>query len=430
MHKVLFFILLNLSSFIIKENKNYNLWTVRGSSILMINESILIDYDLNTKQKQQKKIYNTDKIDLSEYDLLNYDKIYFYKKTGGLLYVLINDSIKRIDKSYEHKLHNRSLKYYFNNTINVLGGYGFFNRRNDIIQFSKLKNEWFSKKITGDFPSQGISDINFSSVYNDNLFFCGGVTGDANDSDSGYKLNGCFKINLKTNKSEKIDNTLNDFFKNKPSTYIQIKDYLYLFFDRILIKVNLNSFESKKYLNDYLVKDIIGESEGVIYFFEEKKNLENIRLLNTSDLRNGENIDFFKKQIPTYFIIVVLFLSILISLTFLKKRLNREFKLIVNNNSIRFNDLELFTDDITINLIKLLLKKKQLSNVEFLSIIERKNSDIGHQNRLRKMLISLINEKTNLLFKHPLIMEKKLMEDKRMKIYFLNNKFKFIINDT
>ena len=63
-----------------------------------------------------------DKIDLDEYDLLNYDKIYFYKKTGGLLYQLIKNEIIRIDNSYDHKLHKHSLKSTFTTIQLMLSG--------------------------------------------------------------------------------------------------------------------------------------------------------------------------------------------------------------------------------------------------------------------------------------------------------------------
>ena len=123
-------------------------WIVRDSLIYEFNGELLYQYDQETNSLiSETKLINEDKIDLDEYDLLNYDKIYFYKKTGGLLYQLIKNEIIRIDNSYDHKLHKHSLKYFYNNTINVIGGYGFFNRRNDIISFSKEKKSGFQLKL-------------------------------------------------------------------------------------------------------------------------------------------------------------------------------------------------------------------------------------------------------------------------------------------
>ena len=85
------------------------------------------------------KLENYDNIDFLDYEILNYDSTYFYKKTGGLLYQLVDNKIIRIDNSYDHKLHLHSLKFFYNNQIHILGGYGFFDRRKDIVYFSDIK---------------------------------------------------------------------------------------------------------------------------------------------------------------------------------------------------------------------------------------------------------------------------------------------------
>ena len=176
MHHLTLYLLIYLIPFFLVGQVENSKWIVRDSLIYEFNGELLYQYDQETNSLiSETKLINEDKIDLDEYDLLNYDKIYFYKKTGGLLYQLIKNEIIRIDNSYDHKLHKHSLKYFYNNTINVIGGYGFFNRRNDIISFSKEKKEWFSTKIKGQFPEDGVSEIFYHHIFKDKLFSTEGL---------------------------------------------------------------------------------------------------------------------------------------------------------------------------------------------------------------------------------------------------------------
>ena len=319
MHHLTFYLLIYLSPFYLVGQVENSKWVVRDSFIYEFNGESLSQYDHKTNSLiSETKLLNVDKIDLDEYDLLDYDKIYFYKKTGGLLYQLINNEITRIDNSYDHKLHKHSLKYFYNNTINVIGGYGFFNRRNDIISFSKDKKEWFSTKIKGQFPEEGVSEIFYHAIFNNKLFFYGGVTGDRDDSSISYRINDFYEIDLTTLKSKKSFLGVSKPFQNKPTAYIQIKDVLYLFFDDLLLKINLETFDSSQHKISDSVKKIIGVIDNEISFFsDENQHVSFIKVLNTDSLGRGTQILFFNLFFPKLIIsilggLVLLFLVIII----------------------------------------------------------------------------------------------------------------------
>ena len=84
-----------------------------------------------------------------------------------------------------------------------------------------------------------------------------------------------------------------------------------------------------------------------------------------------------------------------------------------------------FTEDKDwIKLINQLNKLDYITNNNLLSVIGNDNLNIGHQNRLKNQLIKNINLRSKFLFKDDLILEKKLKQDNRIKIYYLNSSFK------
>ena len=424
-HLTLYLFIYLIPFFLVGQVKNSK-WIVRDSFIYEFNGELLYQYDQETNSLiSETKLLNVDKIDLDEYDILNYDKIYFYKKTGGLLYQLINNEITRIDNSYDHKLHKHSLKYFYNNTINVIGGYGFFNRRNDIISFSKDKKEWFSTKIKGQFPEEGVSEIFYHAIFNNKLFFYGGVTGDRDDSSISYRINDFYEIDLTTLKSKKSFLEVSKPFQNKPTAYIQIKDVLYLFFDDLLFKINLETFDSSQHKISDSVKKIIGVIDNEISFFsDENQHVSFIKVLNTDSLGRGTQILFFNLFFPKLIISILGGLVLLFLVMNIRKK--RSTKIVVGTNEIKINSKVFSTEVLWVEIINLFLEKGQLSNNEILDIIGQNSLNIGHQNRIKKTLIRDINKRAEYLLGENLILEKQRIEDKRMKDYFLNRKFRII----
>ena len=75
-------------------------------------------------------------------------KLVFKKNTpylvslgSGMVWELTNDSIKRIDNSFDHKMSYRSDIFVKNDTIFKFGGYVFWSARNFFTYFSETTNE-------------------------------------------------------------------------------------------------------------------------------------------------------------------------------------------------------------------------------------------------------------------------------------------------
>ena len=423
-------ILLNFFGFFNSTSGLETTYFVKDSFIYEIRNDILFkispdDYRIVS----YSKLENYDNIDLLDYETLNYDSTYFYKKTGGLLYQLVNNKIIRIDNSYDHKLHLHSLKFFYNNQIHILGGYGFFDRRKDIVYFSDLKKEWFSKKLKGIFPERGISEINFHLISKENLIFCGGLTYNKLDNSLTDKVNECYNINLKTLTTQKLSGTLNKEFSNITNDYIQIGNQLWVFYDNSLSVLDSGNLSGYSYPLDYSVGKVIGIIDGEIYFKERNSSINSsIGSLKISDFTKSKGSFVEVLSNPFNSLIYLLFFPLFIIIIYFWKRKNSIKKIPLNflSDGIMVNNIR-FTDNDQWNLVIQQLKENNtLKNDELLNLLQNNNFDIGHQNRLKNTLITSINQRANDLTNQDLILKSKWEKDNRINVYFLNQEyFKF-----
>jgi len=397
---------------------------VKDSFIYEIKEDSLYRFsDSKSDFYSKELLINHDNIDLSKYHVLNFDNIYFYKKTGGLLYQLKGNEIIRIDNSYDHKLHTGSLTFFHKNQINILGGYGFFKRRDDIVYFSEEKKEWLSRNIKGDFPIEGISEINFHSIIEDNLIFCGGVTNHENDHLKTKRINKCYQVNLTTFLSKKISGNLNKNLVTSPNDYLNINRRTWLFYDNLLIIVNPVKMSAVSFDIEFTIDRIIGVIDDEIFFKERDKNsLSEIKKLNVNDFNEKLGSDYSVLYNPNstfYTFLFGLFLSC--SLFYLINQYKkRKRKIILFADKILIDKILFTKDPKWIIVVKQLLEKNTLKNHEFLDLLKNETLDIGHQNRLKNVLIDSINQRSNHLINQDLILSKKWEKDNRINIYFLN----------
>ena len=110
----------------------------------------------------------------------------FYNR-GGFYYLfqLKGDSAIRLDRSSYHGANFNSYFFSWQNTIYLLGGYGFFTTHNNLISFNENKREWAKVNMTGSDPEfiHGISFRNNNKIYSFNNFKAGNnVSKDVLDS--------------------------------------------------------------------------------------------------------------------------------------------------------------------------------------------------------------------------------------------------------
>ncbi len=79
-----------------------------------------------------------------------------------MVYQFINDSIKRIDNSFDHRMQHASKIFVYNSKIYKYGGYGFWSVRNFFIYFDKLTKEW---EVNEQVSSKAIPQGTYKGLY-------------------------------------------------------------------------------------------------------------------------------------------------------------------------------------------------------------------------------------------------------------------------
>ncbi len=423
--RILLFYVFFYSTFFFGQNRKIDSkWTINDSIITEINQNSIIQYSLiNHDIVSRLDLINPNNIILDNYDLLNYEKKYLYKKTGGILYELKENTLIRSDNSYDHKLHTRSLKFNYNNTIMVLGGYGFFTRRNDIVYYSKKKKELFSNFLKVYFPKRVISDVIFNYVLNYKLLFCGGLTSSLLNRSVPEKIDKCYETNLLNYSTKELLGSYNSFFKKQPTDYIQMGKNIWIFYGDLLVVLDIESLSGYLYELDTSVHKIIGIEDGILHFLTQnpEENKDSIETINTEHFlnKNGKPIKVLNNYIPYYLYLLIGFVLIYF-MFFIYKKTN--YPVSIKSRKVFYKKTILTRDKEWVFIIQKLKENTLIKNEEFLDLINKTHLDIGHQNRIKNQLINEINNRSFYLSNKNLILKTKWEKDKRINIYYLNNR--------
>lgn len=202
------------------------------------------------------------------------DKNYFVHKGCGTVYEFRNDSILRIDNSFEHKNQFYASSFVYNDEIYYFGGYGLFTFKNILTRYDFRTKEWelIKYKNNENVPLARNNACVF--LDRENLFIIGGYTENyktnTTTSDS-KRLYDIWKLNLNT----KEWNYLGDL-KNK----------------NILLFTNLNYSVSDKFYFD----------NGKLFQFNFKEN----KLLSTQpkDLYTNSTLEQYNSKTSQIFYVL------------------------------------------------------------------------------------------------------------------------------
>ena len=393
-----------------------------GDYIKFLIDDNIYQYHIESKKISKKKLtYNN--VDFNEIyvEVLNMVP-YFFHKSGGYVFELRNDSILRIDNSYNHRLHNASLNFSYNNTHYRFGGYGFFNRNQNLVFYNNKTNEWNLKFNFQDDLKRGISDVRFHSIIDNNLFIYGGSV----SYNGGPKIKydpSIYRINLIDNNLKKTGELNPDFpgIRN----YVSNDHYVFLlsslgeviFFDKKKELFHINKV-------DFNPKLLIGVKDKKVFYLTNSTFENNFKIdsFYINDFIENKNVNQFlihKKKddtIQIFFFLILIVFILIFTKDFKKKKIIIGKNYILDQNGIKVK--------LTIEQIDFLnfLKEKR-TNVELLSFLGNSHLDIGHQNRLKIIFISSLNNTFSTLFGFTIIISEKDPKDNRSIIYKLNGDF-------
>jgi hypothetical protein len=357
---------------------------------------------------------------------------------GGMVWKVKNDTFKRADNSFDHKMTNQSTVFVRNDTLMKFGGYGYWSRRNFFTYYSETSREWeyYPIKNRTHFPP-GVSDIN-STCSNDYFYFSGGLKSDPKsplnktNNDNVWRFD--FKNKLWTNlgtakfntrqkgqlldigngrhlaknedidlKNEEFNNFIYDYKNNKISqvkglnptlgfnTGFVANDSLYYYRNNQLIGLSLA---------DYLTTDLI--EQGTMYV--DTKAL-------FADLTQFTGVA-----------LIILFIAVLFLYSKNRKRPR------LSETGFRFNRVHYPLSKNELMILNLILYNKRVESKTLLKNIYDTELSVAQNNRRKIEIVESLNQKvSSVMGVKNFINSKKSLKDQRMLIYYSNFRTEFIL---
>ena len=355
----------------------------------------------------------------------NSDNIKIVSVDGGHVFSVDNDTLKREDFSFNHKMSFGSAVFVRNDTIFKFGGFGFWSSRNFFTYFDNSSKEWEFYPSNSLLLPPPIHNFNFK-VFDDKFIMTNGYTPDVGTGIKNQSVSDIWKYNFIDRKWDnlgvsnlpKYDNILeidNDvFFARKQNNYDFIYvDYLNnVFYDvetaNTSIPINgLSSIIKGDTL--YAFKDgnfLKKPYRELIYTSKRVGSIEKRIYLRSIELINGLGLSSF--------ILVALLFSCIL---FLKYRQNQKPRL--TQLGLRFKGTSYDMQESEKNIIEVIISKDEVMSQEIYDLVENKSLSYPQNNKIKNDTIKKINNKLEkTLGIKQFIKSKKLPEDARVLVYY------------
>ncbi|MDF1517621.1 MAG: hypothetical protein P1P79_06715, partial [Lutibacter sp.] len=336
-------------------------------------------------------------------------KFYFVHSMGGIVYALQNDTIKRIDNSFNHKMQINSSIFVYDDKILRYGGYGFWSARNFFTYFDTDLMEW---ETISPVNSKEVPKGTFDGLYlldNDNAYFFNGKSIDDFNKMEMYFNNEVWKYNLKSNVWRYLGTS--EFIDLTNITYpIRYKKSLLVFYTNGMSTIDLGynkltKFKHGKYshniipaLNHYFLNDRF-------YFFTFRSNSANNKVYLRSASENEFIGEFISEQafysnhnlLKGSFSLAagILLMALLANVGF--KQFKKRKKIILLDNGLRYQNKFIEFDQKAMEIIKLLVLGTVVNSNKILSIVEEKQYSAAHNERIKVQKLDEINLKIKTL---------------------------------
>ena len=426
----------------------YSKGQIIQDTLFVFSNSELWSYPLNDLDNPKKRpIVNTimeeDEFRL-ELGLLNFasvqldNQIFFIQNRGGKVYQFQNDSIKRIDRSFTHRMQINSNLFTQNNTLYRYGGYGFWSMRNFFTFFSLETNEWesISPVNSEEFPKG--TQSSYLSYKEDEVILFGGFSINPNNlNHQGNLYNEVWKFNFRNLKWTYLGPLLEDFSFPK-KTFKRIGDVLIFKKDNQLIKIL--PFENKviayqptvvqsKWINQHGILAVYKKND-IFYSFLSFDNSGEVKLIQrNADEFYGEQLSEEKLYRDYSSLLYLLLLLVLPIGVLIRQRIkamkSKITKIQLNSKGVVYKKVFFEFEEKELEVINLLLNYDVVHSSEILALVENPNHNYSHNMRTKNQLIDKLNYKLKTMLKidYDLITSEKSKEDRRIIDYMMDKTF-------
>ena len=359
------------------------------------------------------------------------DKLYISSVGGGMMYSIVNDTLKRIDNSYNHKMTIESAVFTHRDTIFKFGGYGYWSARKFMTYFSFDTMEWEFYKQTGSNTPPGTHSFDWS-ISGDDFYFFNGRTVNVNNGLMSLKNDNIWKFDFNTRSWSNLGKiNLSDYSYSMFKSNADESGSSYVFdtsaSENSIFKLDFqnNTLSTYDIPNKYsgigqwsfIENDTIYELRKNIFVKTPLKEIFNDSTREDAKLYNSSQtlIDGFARAL-LFFILVVVVLYFLNDFTIKSKPRLTSQGIKMKSQLVKLSEIE-------IKILHKLLKSNEVLSVDLYNIVEDKSLSYPQNNRIKVSAIKSINYKIHKsLGVDSFIDSKKLLEDKRVAIYFISRK--------
>ena len=361
------------------------------------------------------------------------DGIYFTISLGGYVWKLHNDSLHRIDRSFEHRMQINSTEFVHNDQIYRYGGYGFWSNRNFFTKYDPLIREWevIPPINTVDIP-EGTKDNHI--VYNGKkVIVFGGNKLDQKDLATNINTNEVWQYDLDKMKWENLGEIQVDIHSMEENFYIMYQDKLILQSDPFLYVFDPFNNKVLKYRQNSIHKKILGKGiskfhNGKFYLLMNANNV-NMHFLETrlEDEFFGpviEEYPFYKKnRWPWLLMLLPAGLFGFIGYRVYKRNKSLANSALFRNDGLVYKRVFYKLDQVQVEVLECLLSAEtEVETSSLMKLIENPEHNYSHNMRTKNLVISELNYKLRTVFKieQDLIESHKSERDKRIIIYTID----------
>lgn len=409
-------------------NFNDGILSVYNENYIIVNKDKFLKINHEAKIIDSLNINN--EFDLDGFKLIINDSLYFINPQGGEVFSLINNSVKRIDKSFTHKNQLLSSLFLHKGTIYRFGGYGFFGARNFFTYFSEETNEWEVLKTQSEIFPGGTFDNKYFLI-DDDFYLFGGFQLDENDREKNIPLKGMWKFSFEEKKWENIYKTLpfenltyskfdfvyNDIFYFKSGEKLISYDFKNDLFNEFNYVKSLNKGNQR--YPAFAINDTI-YSLGTTPNYSNNKNVVYSVSIDDLEIINkyyGERSFDFNK-----FLIPIGFLTLIILIIVYKKEIGLVKELKLSKNKLVYGLKKIDLDELETLFAQILLSSVEVENQKLADLISNEVDD-SQKIRIKNNTIEKLNLKINMITKSKLYIQKvPSKSDKRFYSYSLKSK--------
>lgn len=429
---LLFFISLNSYSqrIYIEDQKS-----LKGIVIDSVNNECVLYYqgyyekiNLETFERKSFKLFAEDNL---SYPMIIDNVNYFVSNEGGMVSILKNDTIKRIDRSFNHQMQHGSIVFNYKSKIYKYGGYGFWSNRNFFTYFDDKTKEW---EVVDPINSKSIPDGSYggmSILDGDNIYIFNGQKINPYRRKERILSNEVWKFNLKDHQWKYLgaSPSISVDYKIRYNNKILIKGVgtiteIDIINNRItLYEHGLFSSRLKEtfpiYLSNNKVYCFISE-RGKLYFHGmDQKNFFGKKISKKRFYKN------YSWWITLTLLIILLPIAILFVVWRALKFYKKQKKIVLLDNGLRFKNKFTEFDQESMEIIKLLLSEKEITSNRILGIVEKEQYSVAHNERIKVQKLNEINLKVKTLLgtNEDIINSFKSKNDRRIRIYKISNEY-------